>query len=366
MMLQPKRLSNLKKKPEELIQNSVNLLMCDELLNIDHELYEKEYVSFWFNEFCDFINSQNKDDLIIASGIDIFNNLTDLYNLSYKNNSELNFHYNNDIIFNDLQMFYQFEQAKKIFNEDSVLNEELLYDTKYWLFNTYPIVPNLREIYYGILLSDVSGYKYNKTKLTSFINKYTEKSLQIDQCYYLAKVFDHNSVSNNLKNIIRPQINNLIFENFINLDSYNQYLILYLDKSYDLSFYSSNMKEANSYLLEKYKNCDNEYDFYYMYKILNNLNIKFDNKLILDYYSKNLLNKENNNIYSIYRMLEILIINDSKLPDKLTDIFAEYKIDQGGYYTTLDEKNLSAITLRSNYYGFIIDNYLKTGIWINE
>ena len=65
-------------------------------------------------------------------------------------------------------------------------------------------------------------------------------------------------------------------------------------------------------------------------------------------------------------MLEILIINDSKLPDKLTDIFAEYKIDQGGYYTTLDEKDLSAITLRSNYYGFIIDNYLKTGIWINE
>lgn len=345
---------------------TVNLLMCDELLNIDHELYEKEYVLFWFNEFCDFINSQNKDDLIIASGIDIFNNLTDLYNLSYKNNSELNFHYNNDIIFNDLQMFYQFEQAKKLFNETSVLNEELLYDTKYWLFNTYPIVPNLREIYYGILLSDVSGYKYNKTKLTSFINKYTEKSLQIDQCYYLAKVFDNNSVSNNLINIIKPQINNLSFENFINLDSYNQYLILYLDKSYDLSFYSSNMKKANSYVLEKYKKCDNEYDFYYMYKILNILNIKFDNNLILDYYNKNLLNKENNNIYSIYRMLEILIINDSKLPDKLTDIFVEYKIDQGGYYTTLDEKNLSAITLRSNYYGFIIDNYLKTGIWINE
>jgi hypothetical protein len=115
-----------------------------------------------------------------------------------------------------------------------------------------------------------------------------------------------------------------------------------------------------------YNNCNNEYDFYYFYKSLNLLKIDFDKNLVISFLGENLLKEENNNLYSLYRMMAILIDNHTNIPDEISILFNEYKIDQGGYYITLEEKDISAMTLRSNYYGFIIENYLKTGNWINE
>lgn len=357
-----------------------NFIFLNKLYNYDITdiVYSNyEYVQFWFNEV--FNNATFDGDNITMYAIIFhnFKNLVDTYSLDLSNlrKSLYNVVVDKDIIFFNLQMYYRIVSLYKFLNIDNfMLSCELVHGIKYWIYDAPP--PALpHNMYYGMILSEIFGFSYDKEKFKHFIRIFIENGHfpHLSSLYYLLLIDRHfnNYFTDYYYLVDLINIPAMSIEDFLNLSAREQYHLLFIYKYLNLDFFNNDRAIIEGHIVEGLLTTNHEdtlsniFEFYYINNIIDLYNIDLcvdvKRERILHFYST-YMDYDDLNIYIVFQMISIFERNNIELidRDKFYSFISKVRGYAGGYFLTYEyENSYLNFTLDGFLRGFLADNFLK-------
>ncbi|MCK4259484.1 MAG: hypothetical protein KAX49_10935 [Halanaerobiales bacterium] len=344
---------------------------CQESMK-PHIKSKLKWMNYWLTWLNNYIKSLNNLSIPATKGIISFKKIYDYIELDC--NFEESYLYNiseqyiKKMLYKDLQLAYKALLLTKIYNKDISTNIRPIIDDhlKYWLYKTYPPSIFIRDVFYGLILSDNYSFNYDKDKILKYLDDYIEnKELVIKDLYYISNIYKQ------LNQEYSEKIIELVSQTLTNNSDYtfpenirNIYFSLELAKRYQINLLSDlnwNINKKN--IEDQLVKVQSDIELYYILRTAKLLKMNINSELIRDaifnlynedgFFVTDTVNKIEN-IYSTYRMLKLIKLYDITLEieqlENISNYLESLKGDFGGYYMTRQEINYKDVVLnyRSN------------------
>ena len=324
---------------------------------------EKNNINTIMYDFSEMLRTTKEYSPVLISCISKLLYLADIYGLDEdiiaRQVDKQVFNTDENLIYIDLQSFYRIELLKNYYNNARFPKK--LRNIKFWLYDTYPPSSSIDLMYYGLMVSRSLNIKINKVKYINYLDKLCEKNLGLFDCYYLYLIYTElDKDTDKITKILADIFNNILFEDFVNMDHRTQFTMLYLDNALKLKFYVSNKNKIDTFYYKYNDPSINEVNFYYYIKSVNLLNIDYCDKASISDEINNIFSDDNlMSVYQIYRMMDLFTILDLDIPYQTIENFIDQvKTGEGAYYISPLDKSPEAITLRAFYEGLMIEDFL--------
>ncbi|SHK58935.1 hypothetical protein [Paramaledivibacter caminithermalis] len=376
-----------------IIIDNLRILDKYSIKDIKKDIYKrKKWILFWYEEFNNYINQENITNLIGNLGIINFYNIFSYLNINYKFNENFIKQYEDiDLIrksfLSNPQATYQMLKIFKIYDK-KISNEivNIIEDNMEYVFYENQPSTNILNMYYGIKLSNILKFEYNKEKALAYIKNYLKVNggSMID-IYYIYLIYNDMECKNfEYENLVKDALSNTLETMDLNdINFFDAYCVIYFNKIYNFQLsnkYDRLIERLNyGYITTKIKSINNEKDFYYIVLLADMLNIKIESELltksIFEFYDIEgcfVISKDNRvgNIYSTYRMLNLLdkfkIKISKEQKENIDSYLKRLKGINGGYFIMVDnsddkyiENYKTNFTIQSFYCGIYSSNILN-------